>query len=98
MRRDDPGEARDGRAPALEPVAGEVLDQVGEDCGAAGAMEEYRFRHRETAAHENLIDVRRPVRIGRVAQVAIEGEILSPPSQSRRGEETRIGIGGLPLG
>ena len=61
-------------------------------------MEEYCFGHRETAAHENLIDVRRPVWIGRVAQIAIEGEILSPPSQSRRGEETRIGIGSLPFG
>jgi hypothetical protein len=43
-------------------------------------MEEDRLRHRETAMHENLIDVRRRQRIGRVAQVGVEGEILSPLS------------------
>jgi hypothetical protein len=49
MGCDDAGEASEKRAPAIEPALREVLDQVGEDGGAAGAMEKDRLRHRETA-------------------------------------------------
>ena len=77
----DSAETRQKAAPALVIVAREVLDQVGEDRGAAGAMKEDHFYHRETAAHQNLVDVRRPERIGRVAQVGVEDDILSPLSQ-----------------
>jgi len=48
-----------GSAPIYEPVVADILDQVGNDDGAAVAMEGDHLLHRETGAYENLIRVRR---------------------------------------
>ena len=59
------------RAPTFEPIAREILDQVGEDRGAAAVMKELDFRQ-WTAVHGHLIDVGRPFQFWRVAELAVK--------------------------
>jgi hypothetical protein len=94
---DDAAEMGKGAAPPGAPVPREVLDQVGENRGAAGAVEEDHLGHREAAADQDLIDVIGPRAIRRVAEVGIEAEIRAAAAQAGRGVEARLGIGGLPF-
>ena len=64
MRSDDPAEPGGDTAPALEPVARKILDQIGEQDGAAVAVKKHDLGEHDASAKHDLVDIGRPSRLG----------------------------------
>ena len=59
-------------APPLEPVAGKILDQIGEQGRVAAAVKEHNLGEREAPAQDDLLDVSRPFGLGSITEFRIE--------------------------
>jgi hypothetical protein len=59
-----------------------MLDEVGEQYGAARAMEKDNLDRDPVTAHLDLVDGVRPGWIGRIVQVAVEGEVGATGAQA----------------
>ncbi len=97
MRLDDAVEPGDEPLPAGEPAGPEILDEVGEDRRAAGAMKEHHLGQPQAASQHHLVDIGRPGGIRPVAEIGVEGEVLALLAQPRRGIEAGLRIGRLPF-
>lgn len=76
---------RDQRPPAGEPAGRELLQQVGEQHRAAGAMEEHRLGGDRVAGHQHVVEVARPVARRRIPKLDIDAQVGPFGRQPRRG-------------
>ena len=81
MGGDDPAEPRNDATPPFEPVAREILDQIGEKDRVAGTMKEHDFAQRKTSVKDELVDVSRPFGLGSIAKFGIEAKVAALASQ-----------------
>ena len=88
---------RGRRAIPVNQSRGKILDQIGEQGRVAAAVEEHDLGQREAPVQDHLVDVGRPVGVGRIAEVGIEGQVFALAPQPWRSVEARRRIGGLPI-
>ena len=84
-------------APAREPPAIEVLEQIGEDHRSAAVVEENNFGRDPVSPDDHLIDISRPMRSGSIGEVAIQQDVRASRTQPRRRVEYSGRICAAPL-
>ena len=94
---DDPAEASNHGTPPLEPVGRKILDQIGEQGGAAVTVKEHDLGQVKAPVHHNLVDVSRPLRLRSVRKSGVERKILALAPQPWRSIEAGLRVRGLPF-
>ena len=74
-----------------------MLDEVREDGGAAGVVEESHFSGDQIAAHHDLVDIPGPLWRRHIVQVRIKRQVLASMAEARGRIEFRGGVGFTPL-
>ena len=76
----------------------EVLHQIAEDDGARRPVKEHHLVERAAASDNELVDHRRPGRLGPIRQLAVEPQVRALGREPRRRKAQRVRIGPLPIG
>src|SRR5690348_10446572 len=73
----------DDAAPSFEPVAWKILDQISEQGRVAATVEKHDLRQRKAPVHDDLVDIIRPVWLGHITKLGIEGQVYALATQPR---------------
>jgi hypothetical protein len=72
IRGDDPAIPSEESPPSFEPIGCKILDQIGEEGGAAALVKEHNLCERKATAKDDLRDVSRPFGFGGIMELGIE--------------------------
>jgi hypothetical protein len=75
MGSDNPVKPDRDAAPPFEPVAREILDQIGEQSRAAVTVEKHDLGERTASVQDDLVNIASPCGLGRIAKLGIERKI-----------------------